>query len=54
MIFLTGLAITLIGALLFTRYGEKRWSWLPFWAMPVGVVVMLDAVVLWAHMGGAK
>ena len=50
-IFLTGLAITLIGALLFTRYGEKRWSWIPFWAMPVGAVVMIDAVVLWAQTG---
>jgi hypothetical protein len=45
MIFLTGLAITLIGALLFTRYGNKPWSWIPFWCMPVGVVIMIDAIV---------
>lgn len=45
MIFTFGALLTAAGLVLFVLYGSKPWSWLPFWCMPVGIVVMIDAIV---------
>ena len=45
MIFAFGALLAAAGLVLFVLYGNRPWSWLPFWAMPVGAVVMIAAIV---------
>ena len=45
MIFAFGALLAAAGLVLFVLYSNKPWSWLPFWCMPIGIVVMIDAIV---------